>query len=85
VTRIGVSVRLAPATSFEWRDKLTLSFRPQQGLPESEKRRVATRYAPVLLPLVQSVQTAINDLESIATSHRASETKRVEAMDGSED
>jgi DNA-binding helix-hairpin-helix protein with protein kinase domain len=65
---------------FDWRDKLAGSFRPQQGLPESERRRVASRYAPVLLPLGQALQSAISDLETIAQSHRAGEAERNKAI-----
>jgi DNA-binding helix-hairpin-helix protein with protein kinase domain len=65
---------------FDWRDKLASSFRAKQGLPESEKRRLATRYAPALLPLGQAIQAAINDLEAIAATHRTLEAKRVEAI-----
>jgi len=65
---------------FDWRDKLVLSFRPKQGLPESERRRVATRYAPALLPLREALQSAIKDLEGIAASHRASEDERIKAV-----
>lgn len=65
---------------FDWRDKLALSFRPKQGLPESEKSRVATRYAPVLLPLGQAIQTAINNMEAVAAAHRAREAERCEAI-----
>lgn len=65
---------------FDWRDKLASSFRPRKGLPESERRRIATRYAPVLLPLRQALQSAINDLETIAASHRVSEAKRIKAI-----
>jgi DNA-binding helix-hairpin-helix protein with protein kinase domain len=65
---------------FSWRDKLASSFRPKQGLPESESRRIATRYAPVLLPLRQALQSAINDLENLAAAHRASEAERINAI-----
>ena len=65
---------------FDWCDKLALSFRPQQGLPESEKRRLAARYAPVLLPLGQAIQAAINDLEAIAASHSACEAEGVKGI-----
>lgn len=65
---------------FDWRDKLESSFRPQQGLPESERRRIAARYAPVLLPLGQALQSAINDLEAIAAAHRATEAERIKAI-----
>ena len=68
------------ARLFEWRDKLASSFVPMQGLPESEKNRVASRYAPVLLPLGQSIQGAINELETIATSHHAREAELVKAI-----
>lgn len=65
---------------FDWRDKLAASFRPRQGLPESEKNRVAIRYAPVLLPLGQALQSAIDELEAIVASHRASEAERTKAI-----
>ncbi|MDZ4684182.1 MAG: hypothetical protein SH850_03780, partial [Planctomycetaceae bacterium] len=65
---------------FDWRDKLASSFRPKQGLPDSQKSRIANRYAPVLLPLGQAIQTAINDLEAIAASHSAGEAVRVKAI-----
>jgi DNA-binding helix-hairpin-helix protein with protein kinase domain len=65
---------------FDWRSKLELSFRPKQGLPESEKRRIATRYAPVLLPLGQAIQDAINELDAIAVSHRVTETELVKRI-----
>jgi hypothetical protein len=65
---------------FDWRDKLASSFRARQGLPESEKSRIAMRYAPVLRPLSQAIQTAINDLEAIAASHRAREAEQVKAI-----
>lgn len=65
---------------FDWRDKLESSFHPRQGLPESERRRVATRYAPVLLPLRQALQSAINDLGTFAASHRANEAERIRAI-----
>ncbi len=57
----------------EWSDGLSSSFRPQQTLPASEKSRIAGRYAPVMLPLGQSVQGAINDLDTIALTHRSRE------------
>jgi hypothetical protein len=65
---------------FDWRDSLTASFRPQQTLPDSEKNRIASRYAPVMLPLAQSIQGAINDLDTIATSHRTREAEMVRAI-----
>lgn len=65
---------------FDWRDKLASSFKPRAGLPESERKRVASRYGPVLLPLRQALRSAIDDLEAIAASHRASEVKRIDAI-----
>lgn len=65
---------------FDWRDKLASSFRPQQGLPESEKSRIAVRYAPVLQPLRQAIQTAISDLDRIEASHRASEADQAKRI-----
>ena len=64
----------------DWRGKLASSFRPKPGIPESEQRRIGSRYAPVLLPLGQALESAINDLETIATSHRASEAARIKAI-----
>jgi len=64
----------------DWRFKLELSFRPKQGLPESERKRVATPYAPVLLPLRQAIQAAIDDLENIAAAHRAHEAEQIKAI-----
>ena len=61
----------------DWSQGLASSFRPQQALPESERYRIASRYAPVMLPLGQSIQGAINELETIAMSHRARETELV--------
>lgn len=60
---------------FGWRNGLVSSFVPKQSLPESERNRIASRYAPVLLPLAQSIQGAIQDLEGLIASHRACEEK----------
>jgi DNA-binding helix-hairpin-helix protein with protein kinase domain len=65
---------------FAWRDSLVASFKPQRTLPESERKRVASRYAPVMLPLGQSIQAAINDLDTIAMSHRARESDLLKAI-----
>lgn len=65
---------------FDWRDSLAASFRPQQTLPDSEKNRIASRYAPVMLPLGQSIQGAINDLDMIAMSHRTREAEVIKAI-----
>ncbi len=65
---------------FDWRNSLMVSFRPQQTLPDSEKNRIAIRYAPVMLPLGQSIQGAINDLDTIAISHRTREAETIRAI-----
>ena len=64
----------------DWSQGLASSFRPQQSLPESERNRIASRYAPVMLPLGQSIQGAINELETIAMSHRAREMELVKVI-----
>ena len=65
---------------FEWRDRLASSFRPQQGLPESEKSRIAMRYAPVLRSLAQTVEAAISDLDTIAKFQTVREAEQVKAI-----
>jgi len=65
---------------FDWREKLASSFRPKQGLPKLEKFRIASQNAPVLLPLGQAIQTAINDLQEIAAAHRARQADQVKAI-----
>jgi hypothetical protein len=65
---------------FDWRNSLLASFRPQNTLPDSEKNRIASRYAPVMLPLAQSIQVAINDLDAIANSHRTREAETIKAV-----
>jgi DNA-binding helix-hairpin-helix protein with protein kinase domain len=67
---------------FEWRNRLTASFRPQQTLPDSEKNRIASRYAQVMLPLGQSIQAAIDELRTIAMSHRTRELETIKAIVG---
>ena len=67
---------------FDWRGRLASSFRPRQGLPESEKSRIANRYAPAIRPLTQAIKTAISDMETIAASHRSHEAERLKAIAG---
>jgi DNA-binding helix-hairpin-helix protein with protein kinase domain len=66
---------------FVWRASLEATFVPKQALPESERSRIAIRFAPVLLPLGQTVQTAIGDLEGIIGSHRTREREMLKAID----
>jgi hypothetical protein len=65
----------------EWRDTLASSFVPKQRLPESEKNRIASRYAPALLPLGQSIHEVIQDLESIIASHQTREADLYKAIE----
>jgi DNA-binding helix-hairpin-helix protein with protein kinase domain len=65
---------------FDWRSSLAASFRPQKTLPDSQKNRIASRYAPVMLPLGQSIEGAINDLGTIAMSHRSREIEMIKAI-----
>ena len=62
---------------FDWLDWLKSSLRPQLGLPESEKSRIAKRHAPVIRPLVQSIKSAISELETIEDYHRTNDAKRI--------
>ena len=64
----------------DWHNSLSGSFRPQQGLPISEKNRIAGRFAPVILPFGQSIQAAINELDAILASHRSREAEQVKAI-----
>ena len=66
---------------FEWRERIERSFIPKQALPESERSRIASRFAPELLPLRQTIQTAIRDLEGITASHRACEREVVKTIE----
>ena len=65
---------------FDWRKSLEASFRPKHTLPDSEKNRIASRYAPVMLPLGQSIEGAINDLGTIAMSHRSREAEMIKTI-----
>jgi DNA-binding helix-hairpin-helix protein with protein kinase domain len=65
---------------FAWRDSIEASFVPKQTLPESEKSRIASRYAPMLLPLGQSLQASIRDLEGIIGSQRTRERELLKAI-----
>lgn len=65
---------------FDWHDSLATSFRPKKQLPESEKNRIANRFAPVLLPLRQSIQGAVHELEEIARDQRSRDTETIRAI-----
>src|SRR5262249_3032898 len=65
---------------FDWRGSLTPSVPAHATLPDSVKNRIAGRYAPVMLPLGQSIQEAINDLDTIAMSHRSRESELLKVI-----
>lgn len=65
---------------FEWHAKLASSFKPQHSLPESERSRIAMRYSPVLLPVVQTLESEIRDIDEIITSHRHYEVRQLNAI-----
>lgn len=65
---------------FAWRDRLAAGFTPKQGLPEVEKSRIANRYAPVLLPVGQTLQTAIQEIEGIIGTHRSRDREMLQAI-----
>jgi DNA-binding helix-hairpin-helix protein with protein kinase domain len=65
---------------FVWRDSLARSFAPKQALPEAERSRIASRYAPVLLPLIQTLHAAVHDLEGIIASNRTCERELLKAI-----
>jgi DNA-binding helix-hairpin-helix protein with protein kinase domain len=66
---------------FDWRWRIERTFIPKQALPESERSRIVSRYAPVFLPLGQTIQTAIRDLDVIAASHWARERELIRAIE----
>jgi hypothetical protein len=61
----------------DWKESLEKSFRPQPFLPESEKNRIASRYTPILLPLGQSIECAIDDLSAIIKDYGSQEDDMV--------
>jgi DNA-binding helix-hairpin-helix protein with protein kinase domain len=66
---------------FKWREGIERTFIPKQALPESVRSRIASRYAPVFLPLGQTIQTALRDMDSIAASHREGERELFKAIE----
>ena len=53
-----------------WRDTLAVGFRPKQGIAEVERTRIASRFAPVLLPVGQTLAAALKELEGLIGTHR---------------
>jgi DNA-binding helix-hairpin-helix protein with protein kinase domain len=64
----------------DWKNSVASKFVLKLALPESERNRIASRYAPVFLPLIQSVEVAIRDIEGFAASERARDRERVKAI-----
>ena len=64
----------------DWKNTVASKFVLKQALPESERNRIASRYAPVFLPLIQSVEAAIRDIEGFAASERNRDRERVKAI-----
>ena len=66
---------------FDWRAHLKATFVPQKALPDSERSRVASQFAPVLLPLQETAKAAIRDLEAITAMHGSRERDLVKAIE----
>ncbi len=64
----------------DWKNTVASKFVLKQALPESERNRIASRYAPVFLPLIQSVEAATRDIESFAASERHRDLERVKSI-----
>mgnify|MGYP001044191003 CR=1 FL=1 len=62
---------------FAWREELVRSFVPTQILPEQVRSRIASRYAPVLIPIGERIQKYVRTLESSINLHHASERRTV--------
>jgi hypothetical protein len=65
---------------FDWKNTVATKFVLKMALPEAERHRIASRYAPVFLPLIQSVQAAIRDLELFGESQRNQDRERINAI-----
>jgi DNA-binding helix-hairpin-helix protein with protein kinase domain len=66
---------------FEWRARVETKFVLKQALPDSERSRIASRFAPVLLPLGETVRTAIRDLGGVTESHQTREHELLKAIE----
>ena len=64
----------------DWKNTVASKFVLKQALPESERNRIASRYAPVFLPLIASVEAAIRDIEGYAASERNRDRERINAI-----
>jgi DNA-binding helix-hairpin-helix protein with protein kinase domain len=65
---------------FDWKNTVESKFVLKQALPESERNRIASRYAPIFLPLIQSVEATMRDIERFAESERNRDRERVKAI-----
>lgn len=64
----------------DWKTTVASKFVLKKSLPESERNRIASRYAPIFLPMIQSVEAAIRDIEEFAASERNRDRERVKAI-----
>ena len=64
----------------DWKNTVASKFVLKQALPESERNRIASRYAPIFLPLIQSVETAMRDIEGFAATERIRDRERVKSI-----
>ena len=74
---------IGPITTFRlnaWRASVEKSCVYRSSLPESEKSRIAARFAPTLVPLADQIEAATRDLEGIIESHKAREADLLKAI-----
>ena len=64
----------------DWKADVASKFVAKQALPESERNRIAGRYAPIFLPLIQTTGAAIRDIEAFAAASRQQDRERVAAI-----
>ena len=64
----------------DWKNSVASKFVLKQALPESERNRIASRYSPVFLPLIQSVEGAMRDIEGFAATERIRDRERVKSI-----
>lgn len=64
----------------DWQNFVASKFALKKSLPEAERNRIASRYAPSFLPLIQSVQTALRDLEIFGESQRRLDMEQINAI-----
>ncbi len=60
-----------------WREDVERSFKPKLTLPDSEVRRLAAKFAPVLGPIGDRVAGVIKNIESIISEHSRAERELI--------